>query len=221
MADTILSACTNCKEFKPQSAFRPTHRQCVECLSAKAKARYAGSAEYRERLKDRHREWRASNRERKSAYDKQYAQTNRAHIREWKREYKLKNWDHIHAVQLQSRHRNLDRYRAREAAYREKNREACNARIKEWKAKNPDATVFYFHKRRAAQLRALPEWADLDAISAVYKRAQEIGVGHHVDHIVPLISKLVCGLHCEANLRVIPATENMKKNNRHWPDMWL
>lgn len=77
--------------------------------------------------------------------------------------------------------------------------------------------------RRTRKLQATPEWADLAVIRKMYAEAKrlddETGVKHHVDHIVPLKHPLVCGLHCEANLRVIPAKDNFAKNNRYWPNM--
>jgi hypothetical protein len=219
MADANHKVCTRCGETKPRDAFHKAQGRCVPCLNAHLRERYAADAERRAAINAKNRAWAAANKEAKAAGDRAYAKANRARLREYKREYKLKHWDHIHAVQLQSRHRNLETYRAREAAYREKNREACNARIREWKAKNPDATLFYFHKRRALQLRAIPIWADLDAIAAIYKAAQDFP-GSHVDHIVPLVSRKVCGLHCAANLQIIPADENIRKGNRWWPDMW-
>lgn len=77
-------------------------------------------------------------------------------------------------------------------------------------------------RRRARKLQATPNWANDAAILAVYEECQRIstetGVIHHVDHIVPLISKVVCGLHCESNLEVLTGFENMRKGNRTWPD---
>lgn len=76
---------------------------------------------------------------------------------------------------------------------------------------------------RAGKLRATPKWASEALILAIYEECQlqseETGVPHHVDHVVPLISDIVCGLHCEDNLQVLPALENLSKGNRHWPDM--
>lgn len=77
--------------------------------------------------------------------------------------------------------------------------------------------------RRLMVQAATPAWANHDAIRAIYDAAfaleQATGEKYHVDHVVPLNSKLVCGLHAESNLAVLPWLENVKKNNRHWPDM--
>jgi len=41
--------------------------------------------------------------------------------------------------------------------------------------------------------------------------------GWHIDHIIPLASDLVCGLHCEFNLRMMSARENLTKSNSFDP----
>jgi hypothetical protein len=76
-------------------------------------------------------------------------------------------------------------------------------------------------KRRAVQIAATPSWANEFFIEQAYELAQlrteRLGVKWEVDHIVPLQSDLVCGLHVEHNLRVIPATANRSKKNHWWP----
>lgn len=77
-------------------------------------------------------------------------------------------------------------------------------------------------RRQVQKLGATPAWADQTKITAIYTEAQRLteltGIRHEVDHVVPLQSRLVCGLHVEHNLQVIPATVNRSKSNRHWPD---
>jgi len=93
--------------------------------------------------------------------------------------------------------------RAADRDYRAANRGRINAHIKKYKIR----------KRKA-----VPLWANLDAIAKIYQLSEQLtrstGVKHHVDHIYPLQSPRVCGLHCESNLRVIPALDNLKKGNR-------
>ena len=220
MADAILKTCTRCGEIKDKSEFSVGQGKCRPCHNAHLRDRYANDPALRAKMNATARAWGAANKSLKATGDKAYRKANKDKVYARQREWKLANWEHHIASQLKSRHRNIDAYRAREAAYREANRVACNQRAADWKKLNPHACVAYAGKRRAQELQAIPSWADLDAIAAIYKHAQEMGCGFHVDHIVPVVSEKVCGLHCEANLQVIPAAENVRKSNRHWPDMW-
>lgn len=67
-------------------------------------------------------------------------------------------------------------------------------------------------KRRAAKIKATPQWADLDEIKNVYLEAKYFGM--HVDHIIPLQGKTVCGLHVWDNLQLLDPVENLRKGNR-------
>jgi hypothetical protein len=133
---------------------------------------------------------------------------------------------------------NKDKVRTKAARYRQRNPSAVKdsvhkyqksnpLKMKELRDKfknaNPDKIAFYKSKRRSAKLNATPSWADKDAMLGVYTEAASLtksGVTTHVDHIVPLQSPLVCGLHCEANLQLLLANDNVSKGNRWWPDMW-
>jgi len=90
-----------------------------------------------------------------------------------------------------------------------------------WRKANPDKHCARQNKRRALKLNATPAWLTESQnlhIQCKYSLAQmlsrETGIPHHVDHIVPLKGKTVCGLHVAWNLQVIPATENLRKSNK-------
>lgn len=132
---------------------------------------------------------------------------------------------------------NADRKRESDARYQRVNRDRVLERVRTWKAANPSKVRAYAQqdlknnrarfvaqtaKRRAAQRNAVPSWADADLVADIYAYATIMrahGVDCQVDHVVPLNSDLVCGLHTPANLTVLGRIENQSKNNRHWPQM--
>jgi hypothetical protein len=67
-------------------------------------------------------------------------------------------------------------------------------------------------KYRATVVNACPKWANLESIKEFYYNCPE---GHHVDHIIPLQGKYVCGLHLESNLQYLLASKNCAKSNYH------
>lgn len=87
-----------------------------------------------------------------------------------------------------------------------------------WKKRNPGVVNSLNRSRTAKQLSATPKWANLALIESFYLEAAQLtletGIAHEVDHVIPLVSKVVCGLHVESNLRVITQSENRSKGNR-------
>jgi hypothetical protein len=116
------------------------------------------------------------------------------------------------------RERNSEKVIEYSRRFEQKNREARRAKCRAYAKKNLPYFAAWSRRRKAAMLRAIPPWADLNAIRAIYEECAKVsartGMPHHVDHIIPLNSKVVCGLHVECNLQIIPAVENIRKSNR-------
>lgn len=117
----------------------------------------------------------------------------------------------------------LERGRATKQAYYLANRERMNQQSLGWAKANPALLAARAMHRLNLKRMATPSWADDNEILSFYEEAErrrlETGSPWHVDHIVPLKSRHVCGLHVQGNLAVIPAAENLAKSNRRWPDM--
>ena len=112
-------------------------------------------------------------------------------------------------------------FKARCAAYNKIRPEARRRAVQKCRAINPDRAKLWGRiaaaKRRVALSKATPKWANLEKIKAVY--AEAIKRNMHVDHIVPIQGKIVCGLHCEQNLQLLSMRDNSVKSNCYWPDM--
>lgn len=200
-----------------QIAYRARNTQA---LAQKKKAYYDA---HKEEISIRALEYREKNREKLTAYDKFRRSANpdkkKASDKAWRERTK------------EARKGKRDAYFAARIAlkkkYDEQYRATHGGKLKErqlaYYAANKPAYVARVVKRNAQKLKAHPKWANDFFIEEAYHlaalRTKMLGFKWHVDHIVPLQSKFVCGLHVENNLRVIPGAENLGKGNRHWPGM--
>ena len=116
-----------------------------------------------------------------------------------------------------------DDYSMRRKELHQMNPEKSRARCRKFKERHRGKVLeqnrMYSSLYRAKRVkrRAMPAWADKNAIKLVYQKAREHG--WTVDHVVPLQSDTVCGLHVWHNLQVMDSQLNKSKSNRYWPDM--
>lgn len=94
-------------------------------------------------------------------------------------------------------------------AYRARHPDKKKAQNREYHKKYP----WYHNAFHWKSRKAMPPWADKEEILRIYREAYELGM--EVDHIVPLNSSTVCGLHIPINLQIISREENLAKRNHY------
>jgi phage terminase large subunit-like protein len=188
--------CTKCKEVKPKGEFYK-NKSTKDGLQGACKACYSAYHEAnRPAILEKQKAYHEANPEKEAKRKKAYNEANRPAMLEQQSAY----------------------WKANKARITIRHREYCRAHKGQMCART--------RKRKASKLNATPSWFEKDAVLAVYTesatRSKTEGVLYHVDHIVPLQSKLVCGLHCLANLQILTSAENIRKGNRHWPGQeWI
>lgn len=180
-------------------------RQAAKKASAKrAMDKYLSNPDNYQKVLQRNKTWSANNKERHNELIKRWSKDNRARVNE---------------IALNSQ--KASGYAANKK-FKASNPDKISSFGKRWKAKNAHRVRAYLDKRKQFLKQAKPSWANDFFISEAYHlarlRTTLTGIPWQVDHIVPLVSDLVCGLHWEGNLQVITRTENATKNNKFTPE---
>lgn len=133
------------------------------------------------------------------------------------------------------RYSNEDTVKAAKKAYSEVNKEKLNQtsklwdeenhdrkleNISSWAKSNPEKRRGYKAKRRSIKSQATPPWltdSDKKLIQELYIQAKNMAGNFHVDHVIPLVHPLVCGLNVLANLKIVEAKVNLKKGASFTP----
>lgn len=148
--------------------------------------------------------------ETRQASQEKWRTNNVSKIKAWKAE----NAETVRRITRKSATKHADKYKRQSKIYRLKNAEKINAYHRQHYLDFPEKYFANNAKRRAAKIRATVKWADLEKINQFYSKKPD---GFHVDHIIPLKHKLVCGLHNEFNLQYLPEKDNLAKSNKFEP----
>jgi len=84
--------------------------------------------------------------------------------------------------------------------------------------RNYRRSILYYRKMDLAWPEWCAEHPEFKVIYNVAKKLRSKGFKVHVDHIVPICSDIVCGLHVPWNLQIIDELQNLRKSNMWWPD---
>jgi hypothetical protein len=217
----MYKICSKCKEEKELSFF-----------SKKTSNKDGFRSECKICVKD----YRKANKTKISAYAKDYRDANKVKIAAHKKNYREENKDKTSAYDKNYRKSNSLAIAAYAKCYSEANKLKITNQKKEYRKTNKTAYTLYQRsyrltnkarlaaitaKRRAAKLQATPSWLTKEEfvqIEEMYECAVAFklytGEEYHVDHIVPLQGKNVCGLHVPWNLQLLSAHENKSKSNK-------
>ncbi len=184
--------CATCKQEKPIEEF------CNEAKRIDGKNIYCKQCFNVYRVR-----WLRNNKEKANAATKAWYKNNKEKAKELSRA-----WERNHR----------DKVKEKRIRMYEKHKEKRLAYAKKVKLENREIYTQLERLRCAKRSQAFPKWADRKKMNAIYREARQLeksdGIKRHVDHIVPLVHPLVSGLHCEFNLRILTAAENMIKHNK-------
>lgn len=188
-----------------------------EAIAAATKAWRVDNPEKSKASSDK---WHAANPERTIATRKAYVAENKDAIAEKKKIYRAANPDKVREDKRLYRERNPEKVSLQLKSWRKRNPEKADAIQKACRAKNPELykklSLEAMHRRYLHVKKATPKWADKNAIKQLHEEASVLGLA--IDHIIPYMGEIVCGLNVENNIQFLTHSENSLKGNSFNPE---
>lgn len=194
--------------------------KCCLCETCRQK-RADTNLRWREENSEYMRRYRDENKEQALERQRRNYKKNKDRVLERNRRWYEENKEQVAERIRLYREDNQEKIAERERRYYGENKEQLVERSRRWREKNPEKAIAQTSKRRAAKIERTPSWfGELDqfvleeAYDLAAERLAETGIEWHVDHLVPMRAKKASGLHCAANIQVIPAVMNLEKYNK-------
>jgi hypothetical protein len=143
-------------------------------------------------------------------YQKNYIEKNKQKLKQAQRDYYEKNKEEIKQQSKNYREKHREKYIQYQKEHYLNNKEEYQNYYKKYSLKNKKILLANSAKYKAQKIKATPSWANSKLIQNIYKNCPK---GFHVDHIYPLRSTVMCGLHVENNLQYLKAETNISKKN--------
>lgn len=213
-----MKVCTKCHESKTLGEFVKDKRRklglgsvCIECEKLRFKI------------------YRIKNRDVLKLKSKKYYSENKEKCDIAIKNWELRNPDKKRKHSLSSYYRHHEKKKSLAREYKKVNSLRIKTYMKTWRKENKDAIKKYYDDNKEwfkalnaqRRLKMSLYKGNLRKIKSFYEEAvrltQLTGISFHVDHIIPLNHKLICGLHHENNLQILTAFENTTKSNRFVP----
>jgi len=158
----------------------------------------------------------------KKEYNKKYYLKNKEELSEQKKKWYYDNHDRVLEQKKNYYSDNRELIISKVQDYRDNNKDKISTLKSKYQKENRHKTGRLGADKRARKRSRTPKWLTKDQkeqTNNFYWLAQDLrsftGQDYHVDHIVPLAGKNVCGLHVPWNLQVLPSDINISKGCKY------
>lgn len=172
-------------------------KMCIECSIMHKKNIPKEVKKERARIQYEKKRLCPSYKKRRKIYEKKWREENKDYLDKYRIEYYSLNREKVN-----------EQIRNWQRENKEKHREYCRSWEKNNRGKLREKSI----RRYIRKIQGCPDIQEVrDEVRKIYDNCPD---GMHVDHIIPINSPLVCGLHVSWNLQYLTPEENARKGNR-------